>query len=553
MILLFALAMAYEPVAVLEKQIQSNLDGLTLDGSPPIYHLRYKLYELEQRDLELSFGAEVRASSRPMRSLGVEVRVGDAAYDNTGFGIWSGGFSGSRLPLDPDDLALERAAWRLTDRAWRDAIEQYARKEAQAPSWDGRPPDYTMVDAISYQESATPLQGIDQLEASVRAVGAQLAAYPELELARVTLGAESGTLTVVDSDGTSGSRAMMEATVRAVAHLRLPDGSLLTDQRLWTAKTAEGLPDQATMVGAVDAMVLELHERAKLPVWVGEYVGPVVFEDEAAVELFRRLLLPQLMGTRPEESFETWLGSLGSGGGGAVIGRRLLPAGWGVADDPRADLTHPACFSWDDEGVESRRVETVRDGILVEPLRTRTPDLLGATSNGHARASMGSPAIPRASWVEVVTPKLVSEKTVDRLATKAAGVYGQEGYIRIRRVQDAATRLPLYGPDAMLDDDDGFPAPLEVVMVTRDGETAYRGARFAGMDRWALRDISAAFGGVEADMLEPFSGSYLGAGATQGTVVHIVAPEVLVGEVILASQPGQRNRASVLAPVEEDP
>ncbi|AEK73544.1 zinc-dependent protease [Thermococcus sp. 4557] len=68
------------------------------------------------------------------------------------------------------------------------------------------------------------------------------------------------------------------------------------------------------------------------------------------------------------------------------LGERIAVEGLTVVDDP----TLPGRFGsyvYDDEGVKARRVEIIRDGVLVNYLNDReTSALLGLEPNGHARA-----------------------------------------------------------------------------------------------------------------------------------------------------------------------
>jgi hypothetical protein len=108
--------------------------------------------------------------------------------------------------------------------------------------------------------------------------------------------------------------------------------------------------------------------------------------------------------------------------------------------------------------------------------------------------------------------------------------------------------------DAELMMDDGVVVPPPLVLIRRyaDGrEEQVRGAVFAGVERWVLRDVVAAGPVREADWFAPFSGrDYTGLAPTEGMASHGSAPEVLIGEVELVPAAPEPRQVPVLpAPV----
>jgi hypothetical protein len=69
-----------------------------------------------------------------MRLLQVDVRVGDYAFDNSGF-VTEGSIPVSEaIPFEDDYLVLRRSAWRLLDEAYKAATSTYEAKRAQRRS-----------------------------------------------------------------------------------------------------------------------------------------------------------------------------------------------------------------------------------------------------------------------------------------------------------------------------------------------------------------------------------------------------------------------------------
>lgn len=533
---------------VLAGAIERYRGGLELPEAPEIYHLRYQLLELGQVDVQASMGSIISTGRDMTHALGVEIRVGEPAFDNTGFGGWQNGFVRAVLPevLTPESVAVE--AWRSTDRAYKEAVEQYARKAAQftpPPDWPG---DYTLTGAVTADggvgvPEATP----DRLKALAKSLSGAMS-DPRLVRAEVYVGHEAGFLLTVDSEGSRVRAPLAETTIRALAQVRASDGALITDQRLWTVRGVEDLPDDRELIAAVDQMEQGLLSLIDAPSLDEEYVGPVLFEGTAATDLYRYLLVQQLEGTPAEIPFDSWFGELGAFHDPVRIGRRVLPEGWTVVDDPQRLPKHPGAYRWDQEGTPAQRIELVDDGIVRTLAMSRVPRRGLEQTNGHARGFVGQRAEGRLSQFDVTPDRAVSDAKLHKLAIKTAKAYGRDSYLVVRRLQEPCVMG--LGTDLWFDEDETpLPPPVQLVRRHLDGtEEVLRGAAFAGVERWLLRDVVAAGGSVEADFMAPLQGGYGGQAPTEGIASHVRAPSVLVGEVELVPVPGDPRELPALPP-----
>ncbi|MCA9573488.1 MAG: hypothetical protein KC656_36885, partial [Myxococcales bacterium] len=143
---------------------------LKLPEAPPLYALRYRLAMLDQRDLVAQFGEVLAEDATPYHGLGVELRVGSPQYDNTGFGGWENGFVRGSLAADPTPHETRQTAWRLTDRAYKEAVEQHARKSAQFTAPDDYPGDWVVMGPLTADDGWGELSGADDLKARVIAL-----------------------------------------------------------------------------------------------------------------------------------------------------------------------------------------------------------------------------------------------------------------------------------------------------------------------------------------------------------------------------------------------
>ena len=538
----------------LVEEMERGVAELKLEDAPPIYHLRYHALFMEQAEAHASFGAIVARDASPYRALGIELRVGDPNYDNTGFGGWQNGFGRRGLPRAADGAATRLGAWRLTDGAYKQAVEQYARKKAQFTAPDEYPGDYTLRAGDVADLGAGPAADAKALEGRARTLSAVFGREPGLLRGEVFLGHETGSWMIVDTEGTRIRKPASETTIRAFGHLRAGDGALLADQRLWTVRDDDDLPSIEQMEAEIEELVAGLRAYAAAPNLPEEYVGPVIFEEHAALDLFRFLLVPQLEGTPPEVPFDSFFGDLGGGGGGSVrIMRRVLPIGWRVVDDPALQPDHPAVAAYDMEGTPVEAVELVRDGIVRDLLMCRIPRKGASQSNGHARGLPGDRASARAMAFEVEPDKRVSSAKLRKKALKIAASYGRDYVLVVRRLQEPGMRGYGEGGFSMFggDSESALPMPLGVVRLFADGrEELVRGARFADVQRWVLRDILAVGTQRSGSFMahaDP-SGSAAGLSPTQGMPTWISAPDVLIGEMELEPAPGDPRDNPLVPP-----
>ncbi|MFT7518108.1 MAG: TldD protein [Kiritimatiellia bacterium] len=531
---------------VLEGALTQHTQELKLGkNAPEIYHLRYHVMSMEQVDIVASQGFIVTQNTSPYRMLSVELRVGEPMYDNTGFGGWENGFGFSWLPQVVTPHATKMALWRMTDEAYKQAIEQYSRKKAQFKAPKDYPGDYTLADAVVHEDGPPPKLDQEGLTTLAKRLSSAFAGTPGLVRGEVHIGQEAGYHLIVDTGGHRVRRSVGETSVRALLHVRTADGMLLTDSRLWTVRSSTDLAETDDLLERVNTMKRELLATAAAPVLEQEYVGPVVFHDSASVDLFRQLLLPQLEGTPAEVPFDSFFGELGSGPRGVVrIGRRVLPVGWNVSDDPGAQPQHPGAFTHDWEGTPAKSVNLVVDGIVRDVLMSRVPRQGRSESNGHARGSLRQRLSGRPVATTVTPSRPTTRNKLHKRAVKLAQAYGRDWYLRVERLQEPAVRS--LGTNEYGDDSD-MAMPVRMFKVRSDGsEQVVRGARFASVQRFALRDIIAAGPQTQASFMipsDPGGGLY---SPTGGLPTWMSAPEILVGELEVVPAPGDPNDSPVL-------
>jgi predicted Zn-dependent protease len=533
---LVTLAHAGEEVLDALKAELARSQQLALPEAGTPYFVGYDLLDVQHVHIEATLGGILVDSTRPDRMLGVSVRVGSPEKDNSNF-RHSGdpdGFGQSSLVITDVPAAVRQGAWLETDRAYKAAVENLARKESarrnQAPR--ERAPDFAPGPAHTASAPSAPPADAQRLRELARELSAVFLAHPQLDASRTWATAETGRRVMLDTGGTAVAQPTSEVDIRVIASVRSPDGEELWDHASWTVSGVEQLPALPEMRAEVERLAARLETWRQAPKEQEEWVGPVLFEGDAAVELFRRLLVPALIGTAPLETANDDFSRVDVGEGGLRLKRRVLPPGFDVLDDPSAQPALPSSYTHDHEGVPGQRVQLVEDGIVRGLLASRTPGMDVRESNGHGRGNVGTLIRGTPSNLAVTPAKVQSDRKLLKKAFALAAPYDLDHIMVVRRVADPriGSREFRAAFGASRDERSDLPAPVELVRRYRDGrEEIVRGLAFHGVDRKSLRDIEATGASTTQTLL--YAGST--GNPTSGLPVTLTAPAVLLAELEL--------------------
>lgn len=537
--ILLAAALAAEPVVeqAIKVEMDRALAGLRIEGRPSPYVLMYDLLDGQVTTTFAEFGAVLSQSDDRYRNLRVDVRVGDYTRDNSNFSSFgaSGGVSARRLPAEENLVALRRETWLATDQAFKDAVEQYARKEAALRgNTTPRPPDFAPITPLDvpFDGSAAPVADGPGTRALAERLSAVLAEYPAIEVGQAIARDWQGWRLVLTSEGSRVWRPTGYTVVRVEGMVRLGDGGEMRDSRSWVVRRPADLPPEADLVEEIRAMAGWLTTMPAAPK-EGDYLGPVLFEGPAATEVFAQLLPGEVLGT-PSELEDGDDGSRFRPNN-ARLGRRLLPLGWEVRDDPlRAGAL--GAYPSDQEGVVPVAVELVKDGVLRDVLMSRVPSSDRSASTGHGRSLGNDRRAAMPAVVSVVPPRVVPMKRLRAQGLRLAAQTGRDYLLVIRRIEPPVLSGDLdiaFTGEGPLP---GLTRPYEAFRLYRDGrEEPVRSMQFSGVDRRVLKDIALAGPGEGlVDTLDgpPGPGRFQ-IGPTGGIPVSWEVPAILVTEVEL--------------------
>jgi TldD protein len=498
-------------------------DDLLIEDGPQPSRTLMAAVDLESYQARAELGALVSESSQRARPGRVEVVVGDDLLNSSRFQLPRSGPPVVARPsfvIDDVPLALDRDLWLTADHAYKAAVVQYQLKQAAMAALGGEAPPADWAPAAPVQAVDTsPLPALDQdlLRRIAIEASARFRDVPGLRVGRVEVHGWGGHYHLATSDGTRLIQPEGWVAIYAQANLLRPDGVRITDQRQWLVRSTADLPPIQEILAEIDAMGASLAARAQAAL-VHDYEGPVVFEGAAAADLFRYLAPLELCGTPPEPSPDRSYRQLVRNG--PRLGRRLLPDGWSITDDPaRANADLPGSYRYDREGVPAERVELVRDGYVRDLLMSQVPRHDLQRSNGHARGPVQAAWEARLSQWEVTPPHNLGKGRFERRVARA--------------MKDAKADRVLVVRDLGLGHPGDLPRPTNAVWRYADGrEEPVVSLQFQRVDRRALRDILAAGGGQQQRAyLAPWT-MRSHADGDSGLPTVISAPQrVLVGEL----------------------
>jgi hypothetical protein len=462
-----------------------------------------------------------------------EVILGDDQLNSSRFTARTQRSMGARrypnFVVEDVPLALARDLWLTTDASFKAAAQRYPQKQAAlAQLASVYPPDWTAAPAVVHHESiGRAALDKDALRRLAVEGSAAFLGYEGLRNGWVEVSVERGDMALVDSDGLRLTYPVDQAVIYAWCDAVRPDGVQVYEERTWLAADPSELP----ALDVVKVALTEMAERVRARVGaeiVDDYEGPVLFEGEAAAQLLYYLAAAEFEATPPEpKAGVTWEQLVR---GGPRVGRRLLPEGWTVWDDPTAlPLGAVGRYSYDLEGVPAQRVDLVHDGRVVDLLRSRVPLEDGKPSNGHARGAIQGMWEARVAALTVIPPRLLPEAAVLRAADRAARSAEVPALLVVRalqrgrpgalpRVMDAVWRFP-----------DGHEAPVVSL-------------QFQYANRRLLKDILAAGGGMSTRTWLASTTKSGTDGTSLGLPTWLMAPRLLLVDDLEATFPGADRR-----------
>jgi predicted Zn-dependent protease len=431
-------------------ELARNRKRLQLQGSEKPYFIEFRIDDVAEYNAKAAFGALNSEHESHTRVARVRVRVGDYKLDNSHakvdnqlllllqrFGMGGDGMIASEV-LDDDPVALRFSLWNAADIAYKLALDDFAKKEAELktvqtpPQADSfakedpvivlEPVRHFVLDREAWKHNIVESSGIVLTDPAAKKFAA------EIEESNGELRGQVRTEYLVNTEGAIVRKSYAEYHAETAFRAQAADGMRLTRSYPVSAAAADGLGTAEHFRTGTLRALTGLDELGKAPVVTEEYHGPVLLAGNASARSFEDLFASAVEARPPA------LGSSARtiGAYNSSYQARVLPEFLSVVDDPalttfsRKELT--GAYTVDDEGVPAQKVELVRDGKLVNYLIGREPIRDFPQSNGHGRAGAGQAPGPSIGVLKVEAKDAVSE---DELVKKLIAMGKDQGLANV--------------------------------------------------------------------------------------------------------------------------
>jgi TldD protein len=572
-------AVTNEILDAIAEEMNRAMTQLEIPGAPKPYHIAYKITEVEVNDCAASLGFATSKRTRHFVNLEARVRVGTPQFDNGNFVVPGAdeldAVSGINLPLEATPRIARRAAWLVTDAAYKEALIQLRAKiEARrAGGSKGDVPGWTTEKPVVSEEAilVAPLETLDELETRARTLSALFRDQPAIRDSRVAVTSYLERRWYLTTEGTNVTDTRRASGIVIVGSGQADDGQAVRQYFMRYGNTAQDLPSEAELKAEAKKLVDNITALQKAPV-MEHYSGPVLFEGEGAVGLIRSTLAPHLGGTPVPEGLNPQEAKTFGGALTDKVGLRVLAPNLSITDDPTAHeaLGHALIggYKIDDEGVAAQRIEVVKNGVLKTLLTSRTPSAKNQTSNGHARRTADGGAFHGSATNLFVTGRgAVPRKALEQRLVAAAAGEGLKYGVVIRRFDDAAvtsapefSRRELVGMIKSTDQQLPPPTLLAYKIYPNGKEELVRGVQLAEVPIRAWKDVIGVstektsynfLAATESQLqLRLTGGTEDGNVPSAGIESGIVTPDLLLKEIdVSGTSAGERPLPIVPKPI----
>jgi hypothetical protein len=360
----------------LQDELQRSMQKLQLANLEKPYFIAYTVQDGTTETASASLGSLLNKSESHARFLTVEVRVGDYSFDNTNFLTLPFGAQGvtrlfggtTTIPIEDDYKEIRRQVWLATDSVYKKALEDIAGKRAalRNKTQSEQLPDFSKEETTTLRDDLPPTAGnLEDAVRLVREISAVFRDSADVNTSTVRLRVSNLQSLYVNSEGSSFTRVTPSVAFIATAATQAADGSPLQDFVAFFGRSLKDIPAQAQLAARVEELGKRLTSLRTAPL-LDRYNGPVLFEGQAAAELFSQVFASKLLAARrpvaDNPQVEMALGSM-ENPFLDKLGARVLPEFLSVVDNPTLEQVNgmPLAVHYrvDDEGVRARETTLV--------------------------------------------------------------------------------------------------------------------------------------------------------------------------------------------------
>lgn len=509
-----------------------RMPQLQVGSAPSPFFSSYSVHETREFVVAASLGGLTERVDDHRRYLVPDIRIGTPKIDNTNF--FSAPVSAVQvngaLPIDSSYPALRRTIWLLTDKAYKDAVQNLQAKRAwlQQNKTTDRLDDFRAEPAVVSISDAPELV-VDRPATTARVVELSkiFKDYPHIQTSSLELTARAVKRWFVSTEGSKIHTGHVECGMTISASGQAADGEKIGDCDVIYAATADALLKDRSLEQRVKQLAERVEKLCSAPA-SEEYLGPVLFEGQAAASLISQLLAPNLgfpveqLGSRDSD----WRNPFAN-----ARGRKIMSPFLSIVDDPTMQVYDSkdavrGGYDFDSDGIRGQKITLIDHGILKTLCTSRTPTKWGDHSNGHSFCGTGWPSILFLSSEKQIPFAKLKERLIE-----LGKEDGLDYVIILRRIQNyygMSEVPPANMPTQPLDLDTPSssrqptdPIGVYKVYVSDGHEELVRGLEFRYTSMRAFRDIDCTGDDTSAQPVQ-VGGEPL---------KHLITPSLIVKEI----------------------
>ncbi|MBL7105791.1 MAG: hypothetical protein ISS18_15815 [Bacteroidales bacterium] len=449
-------------------ELRRSMDSLKYKDFEKPFFIAYKLADISTLNISATLGALLNSEKNQYKDQSVRVMVGDYQINDENFINYSS-FGQSYFinaiptPKDADYFGIRRSLWASTDNVYKSAGEIYKSKLAtleqhKIPKEDYKIPDFAKAPTVEL-EIPTPEFELekDKWEHVAREVSAVFKDYSEISTSEVNIGLFKATAYFINSEGTKVSCPVTLAAIQISGSVMVVSGSPVNDNVVYYSLTPDNLPLVKEMKKDVAELAENLIALQNAEPYEDSYSGPVLFEGEAAAELFSHTLFGHngLTASREEMSGRSDMISIPDKPSGnsieAKIGKKIISKDLTVKAVPGLKeyngIKLIGSVEVDGEGViPPDELILIESGILQTLLNGRTPSIMVRESNGHNRFTIHGRGLSRRvgpSVIEITSTKSMPKESLKQKLIELAEEEDLEYAFIIRKAETGSFYQPV--------------------------------------------------------------------------------------------------------------
>ncbi len=547
-------------VNALTDEMNRATSELHLENEAPPYFLGY-LVNLENNSrIRAEYGSIVDCHVQQANQMFLDLRVGNYTFDNSNVmsGFFGVGLSLANIPVQVAYQTIRKAAWLQIDGAYKDAIENVARKRAilQSMNPDDTIPDFAHAKKVtSIGADAVPNVDTTQWKEKLARLSAIFDKYPQFKRSSVQLNTKAETRYVINSEGTITKHGRNVNYIVIDASALDKDGYPVYQYDRKVVDNIADFPGEKELAKWVDDFAKKSAEMVDAGT-VDTYIGPVIFTPRASAQLFSQLFVENVSNPRkPLTADSRYDNYLHNARLVRKLGFRVMPEFLSVIDDPTISeyqgMKLMGHYEYDDQGVPAQKIDLVENGKLKSYYMSRTPTKKIEESNGHGRLVqsgigateiVGKPGNVILEATETYAPDELKRQMLE--LCKAADL--DQGLI-IDRMNFSGRPNPDEGLFMQRGSRSDLPRVIDAYLVsTKDGSvTPVRNLEFDNINERALKDILAV-GNDFTENTIMFDEAF-------NNLSSIVVPSILFEEMELKKASVQsRKQPIALSPLERE-